>query len=523
MRNTGSVTGSEVTFKTKDELVSATDTKGVITFVNDHFCRVSKYEREELIGQAHNLVRHPDMPAAVFDSLWTTIRQGKPWLGAVKNRCKNGDYYWVSAYVTPALSNGTVVGYESVRRKPEPQVISRAENCYKRINEGKSAIPSILLWRQRLEQYLFFVALLLPVGLLINTFTSTFSPLNLLIVAIVSAVAAIPIWGVSNMKLRRMAKKAQQVIDDPLATYIYTGRVDAEGIVAFTQLAQKQHLSTALGRFGESAKEVRHKAEQVQEQSQRTHQHMVKQQEQTISMTSAIEQMSQAVQEVAENASATFDVTRQTVGQLCEGDKVLQGANGVINNMSEHISDLSQVVEQLKTDGDKISSVVDVIRGIAEQTNLLALNAAIEAARAGEQGRGFAVVADEVRTLAQRTQESTQDIQEIIEALGKATDSAAHKMQSCLTMAGRSVEEVSNVGTALSEITLAVNKIDSLSQQIAASAEEQSQAAVEINNNTKAISEAAKDTSNESALAAEVGNKLNRLAQAQFELIERFQ
>jgi len=117
-------------------IVSTTDLKGIITLVNEEFVRVSGYSREELLGQPHNLVRHPDMPPAAFADLWTTIEAGKPWNGMVKNRCKNGDFYWVDANVTPIREHGAVVGYVSIRSQPSRGQIREAERLYARVNPG---------------------------------------------------------------------------------------------------------------------------------------------------------------------------------------------------------------------------------------------------------------------------------------------------------------------------------------------------------------------------------------------------
>ena len=112
------VTEKEQPFPEGAEIVSATDLKGVITDCNQAFVDISGFSRDELIGTSHNIVRHPDVPPAVFANLWDTLKSGKPWMGIVKNRCKNGDHYWVDAYVTPIIENGQVTGYESVRVKP---------------------------------------------------------------------------------------------------------------------------------------------------------------------------------------------------------------------------------------------------------------------------------------------------------------------------------------------------------------------------------------------------------------------
>ncbi len=142
MKSVGrSVTSVEQSFPASERLISATDPSGKIIYCNDEFASISGYTREELVGSPHNLVRHPDMPPAVFGLMWGYLKAGKSWMGIVKNRCKNGDYYWVSAYVTPIIENGTLTGYESVRVKPSREQIERAQTLYARLRTGKEAVP----------------------------------------------------------------------------------------------------------------------------------------------------------------------------------------------------------------------------------------------------------------------------------------------------------------------------------------------------------------------------------------------
>ena len=138
MRVNQPVTKIEKQVQTGAFLVSMTDTKGIITYVNDEFVRLSGFTREELIGQPHNLVRHPDMPAAAFADLWATVKAGNPWHGYVKNRCKDGAFYWVDANVTPVQEQGQVVGYVSIRSKPSRVQVAEAERIYALMNQGKS-------------------------------------------------------------------------------------------------------------------------------------------------------------------------------------------------------------------------------------------------------------------------------------------------------------------------------------------------------------------------------------------------
>ncbi|WP_312155569.1 PAS domain-containing protein, partial [Pseudomonas sp.] len=130
----------EQRFPPEQRLISATDTASLITYCNAEFAAISGYSQAELIGQPHNLVRHPDMPEAVFEDMWRYLKAGKSWMGIVKNRCKNGDFYWVNAYVTPILVDGRLVGYESVRVCPTREQVQRAQALYARLRAGKPAL-----------------------------------------------------------------------------------------------------------------------------------------------------------------------------------------------------------------------------------------------------------------------------------------------------------------------------------------------------------------------------------------------
>jgi aerotaxis receptor len=130
MKKNFPVSGQEKPFPEGVQLVSRTDTKGIITFANDAFVEVSGFSREELIGVSHNIVRHPDMPPVMFENMWETLKSGSPWRGVVKNRCKNGDHYWVDAHVVPVRKDGETIGYMSVRTKPAREDIPKAEALY---------------------------------------------------------------------------------------------------------------------------------------------------------------------------------------------------------------------------------------------------------------------------------------------------------------------------------------------------------------------------------------------------------
>ena len=138
MAKNSPTTGRERQFSEQHNLISTTDESGRILYANDHFCEIAGYEREELEGENHNIVRHPDMPKAAFQDLWTHLKNKKSWMGLVKNRAKNGDHYWVNAYVTPILDNqDRLIEYQSVRSRPSRDEIAQAESMYQQINAGK--------------------------------------------------------------------------------------------------------------------------------------------------------------------------------------------------------------------------------------------------------------------------------------------------------------------------------------------------------------------------------------------------
>ncbi len=236
------------------------------------------------------------------------------------------------------------------------------------------------------------------------------------------------------------------------------------------------------------------------------------QHKETEMVASAMNQMTATVHEVARNAEQAAEAANDASLESKNGHSVVEETIGSINKLANEVETAAEVILQLEKDSGDIGAILDVIRGISEQTNLLALNAAIEAARAGEQGRGFAVVADEVRTLASRTQESTQEIQSMIENLQTGTSKAVEVMESGRKQAQSSVQSAVRAGDSLGSISTAVTTISEMNTQIATAAEQQSAVAEEINRNIVNISELGAEVSNSSQTAAASSEELSRLS-----------
>ena len=276
--------------------------------------------------------------------------------------------------------------------------------------------------------------------------------------------------------------------------------------------------------------EVKHVASSVDESSislsaitEQTREGMLQQKQQTEQAATAMHQMSATVQEVAQNTSLAANAAQEANNESIKGKRVVSATIDSISNLASEVERAAGVIHNLEDDAKNISNVIDVIHGISEQTNLLALNAAIEAARAGEQGRGFAVVADEVRTLAQRTQDATQEIQTMIENLQQAAVNAVEVMNMGRTQADASVEQAAQAGTSLESIASAVSQITDMSIQVASSLEEQSAVAEEINRNVISIRDVADQTSDSSTIMKDTGDGLNRLSNQLLVLLNRYQ
>ena len=426
MRRNVYVTQREYPLSEGETLLSVTDLKGRIVYANDAFIRVSGFEAAELYGKAHSIVRHPDMPAAAFADMWSTIQRGLPWSALVKNRRKNGDHYWVRANASPIRHAGAVVGYLSVRTRPEPREVQQHAALYEQINAGvrslglhrgfpvgRGAVGALQRW-WRFRPLAWRVQAVVA-GLWLLGSAGLWSPsLQASAVPLAQVWPAWLIWSLacvaSGQWLRRrllmplaaLRGQAQAVASGQPTDARFLQRTDEIGAIGSAVRQTGLNLVSLVGDIQGKSDQVRRCALAVQQGSTELS-------DRTEAAAASLEQSAQAMQALA---SAIERSSAQA------GEAAARARHGVdmAGQSSRMVVQLDQGMRGVAQTSDQVGQISSLIDGIAFQTNLLALNAAVEAARAGEHGKGFAVVADEVRGLSQRSAHAARQIKALIEA-----------------------------------------------------------------------------------------------------------
>nr|WP_320134157.1 PAS domain-containing methyl-accepting chemotaxis protein [uncultured Holophaga sp.] len=470
------VTQHEVQLNDGAFIVSMTDPHGVIQYANDEFIRVSGYLESELLGQPQNILRHPEMPAAAFADLWATIKQGLPWHGMVKNRCKNGDHYWVDANITPVMEAGQIVGYVSIRSKPSRAQIDEAIYVYESVNKGKTLaeatsyrpwrfMPSLPFAARFLIGY-SLVALVFIVFMLAAHFAPGSSSTLLLVGGILGLVLSQVMAWLTGRDIRVHLGGDPEVAIEAVRQFAQ-GNIRHEVRTALgdnaSLLGQMRHMQSRLkgminrirfdsDRVDRDAKVFAQASHEISKTSHELAINADAQQNSVERMASAIMELSASISEVTTNVQSSQVLAKEASQATLEGDRAGEAA--------------MEAMAQVETSTEQVVQAVRVIQDIARQTNLLSLNAAIEAAKAGQHGKGFAVVADEVRKLAERSAMAAKEIAQLIEESNRSVALGKNTVQEAVQ--------------ALDRIRENIEQVARVTEEIGASAGEQSTASAEV-------------------------------------------
>ncbi|EXF45674.1 methyl-accepting chemotaxis transducer [Pseudomonas sp. BAY1663] len=338
----------------------------------------------------------------------------------------------------------------------------------------------------------------------------------------IGLLAAVSISRMIVGPLRATVQQAQRVAGGDLTYSQASTRRDEVGQLQNAMHSMTESLRALIGRIGGGVSQIAAAAEQLSAVTAQTSAGVQTQRLETEQVATAMHEMAATVQEVARNAEQASTAARQADQQARQGDRVVQDAVGQIGNLAGEVDQSAHAIEALHAESGRIGSVLEVIRAVAEQTNLLALNAAIEAARAGEQGRGFAVVADEVRALARRTHDSTEEIEGLIGNLQRVAQQAVEQMQNSRDLTQRTVDLANEAGVALGRITESVSTIEQMNQQIAAAAEQQSAVAENISESVTRVRDIGDQSASATEQTAGASAELARLGVELQELVRQF-
>lgn len=491
MRNNQPVTGNEYVVRDNATLMSTTDPSSRISYANAAFVEASGYSLEELHNQPHNLVRHPDMPPEAFKDMWDTLKAGQPWSALVKNRRKNGDYYWVRANAIPIVRNGVVKGHMSVRTKPEREEIQAAQALYADMRAGKQtgkrlykgivirtglgkllSLHKLISVRTRVRLNLGLLWLVAMAGVMV---LNGMTPAGWALAGLLTLIFAAGCWLMETQLARPIEQMYEQALDVATGNNraaLMVDRVDEVGMTMRTISQLGLRFRWLIDDVTQQVHSVRSAVEEIARGN--------------VDLSERTERSAANVQQTASFMEQMTSTVENNAGTSAQATKLAQQSSSSASDGGQAMHKVSSVMSEITASSNRMHDIIGTIDSIAFQTNILALNAAVEAARAGEQGRGFAVVAAEVRSLAQRSATAAKEIKVLISTCIDKVQTGSTLVASTQSQIQTVVQQVQQVSTLITDISAAtqeqrdgileanqsIGQMDSITQQNAALVEQ---------------------------------------------------
>ena len=508
MRNNQPVTQREFPYADDATLLSVTDLQSHITYANGAFVAVSGFERDEIIGQPHNLVRHPDMPRDAFADMWRTLQGGQSWSALVKNRRKNGDHYWVRANATPVRRNNQVVGYLSVRTKPARDEVQAAEALYQQLREcraGSRALHKGLVVR---TGFMRWTSLLQTASLGWRLAAGCVGAAGLVVGLCAAAGAAGSTLGVvaGAAALAALANglwlRAQ--VATPLATVLRVAQAAAAGSPERNiTLDRVDEIGMLLRAVNQSALNLRSLVDDVGSQTEGVHLASSEIAAGNGDLSARTEQTASSLEETSASMEQLGSTVRQNADHAQQANQLAMSASTIAVQGGDAVGEVVETMKDINASSRKIADIISVIDSIAFQTNILALNAAVEAARAGEQGRGFAVVASEVRSLAGRSADAAKEIKSLISASVDRVE--------------RGTALVNRAGATMNDVVGSIRRVTDIVGEISSASAEQSAGVAQVG---EAVSQMDQATQQNAALVEQSAAAAESLKQRARQLVD---
>ncbi|KER73152.1 aerotaxis receptor Aer [Burkholderia cepacia] len=509
MRNNQPVTQREFDFPDDATLMSTTDANSYIAYANAAFIQVSGFSPEEIEGQPHNVVRHPDMPKEAFADMWATLKGGEPWTALVKNRRKNGDHYWVRSNTVPVMRNGQPTGYMSVRTKASRDEIAAAEALYKAFREGNAGNRHFhkgLIVRKGLTGFMSLFQTM-SVRARLHASLCVLAPvvvaggwacglqggaLAAFAAVAAGAAAAAGLWLDAQIArpLMQLRDQALRVATGESRSGVAMNRVDEIGMTLRTINQLGLMFRWLVDDVSEQVLNVQRASNEIAQGNN--------------DLSARTEQASTSVQQTAASMAEMTATVSSNAETALQANQLSVSASDAAERGGQAVGEVVTTMNDITASSRKISDIIGVIDGIAFQTNILALNAAVEAARAGDQGRGFAVVAGEVRALAQRSANAAKEIKTLIgasvervESGARIVDGAGKTMEDIVTQVKRVSDLIAEISsstaeqsTGVAQVDQAVVHLDNITQQNAALVEQSTAASESLKQQATRLVEA---------------------------------